>query len=186
MAHTIMDAIDAEARDGVLRGLSAVNVHSKALPCLKRAPLLCAVAVGVAFGPAANAVASSDTLTGAGSTLVAPLESRWAADFSAANPGDQVSYQGVGSGAGIQSVGRGLVDFGATDAPLAAVGGVTCSACALVPWALSATGIGYNISGVGKGLRLTGKILGEIYLGQITNWHNPQITKLNPESSFRT
>ncbi len=180
MAQTTMDAIDADARDGVFRGLSAVNVHSKALPFPGRVLLLSVVAVGVAFGLAATALASSGTLTGAGSTLVAPLESRWAAEFSAANPGDQVSYQGVGSGAGIQSVGRGLVDFGATDAPLAAVGGVTCSACALVPWALSATGIGYNIGGVGNGLRLTGKILGEIYLGEITNWDNPQITRVNP------
>ena len=202
MADAATDAIDVEARDGVFRGLRVVSVRylvhdveetigsytrnldldircKAALPCLKRVLSLLAAAVGVALGLTANAAASSGTLTGAGSTLVAPLESRWAAQFAAANPGDQVSYLGVGSGVGIQYVGRGLVDFGATDAPLAAVGGVTCSGCALVPWALSATGIGYNITGVGEGLRLTGKILGEIYLGEITNWDNPQITSLN-------
>jgi phosphate transport system substrate-binding protein len=97
----------------------------------------------------------------------------------AANPGDKVSYDALGSGAGVQYVGTRLVDFGATDAPLLAVGGVRCNGCALIPWALSATGIGYNVSGVGGGLKLTGKILVEIYLGQITNWDSPQITKLN-------
>jgi len=59
------------------------------------------------------------------------------------------------------------------------VGGVTCSGCVLVPWTLSATGIGYNISGVGEGLKLTGKILAEIYVGGITNWDNRQIATLN-------
>jgi phosphate transport system substrate-binding protein len=155
------------------------DVGRKALPSIRTA--LCALvgAIGAAFGFTATAVAASRTLSGAGSTLVAPLESEWASHFAAANPGDKVSYLGVGSGLGIQYVGRGLVDFGATDAPLAAVGGVTCSGCALVPWALSATGIGYNVSGVGEGLKLTGTILGEIYLGRITRWNNPQIAKLN-------
>jgi phosphate transport system substrate-binding protein len=137
------------------------------------------VAVGAAFGFTANALASSGTLTGAGSTLVAPLESEWASGFAAANPGDTVSYLPLGSGAGIQYFVRGLVDFGATDAPPTAMGGVACNGCVLVPWALSATGIGYNISGVGEGLKLTGKVLAEIYLGEITNWDNRQITKLN-------
>ena len=140
-------------------------------------PLLATFAA--AFGFATNAVAASGTLTGAGSTLVAPIESLWASHFDASNPGDKVNYEAVGSGAGVQYVGRGLADFGATDAPLAAVGGVNCSGCVLVPWALSATGIAYKISGVGEGLKLTGKILGEIYLGQITNWDNPQIAKIN-------
>lgn len=201
MAHIVVDAIDGEDGHGVCRGLSAAgvrcmvhdveetiashardlgsDVRSKVLLWLKRVLLLVVAAIGVAFGFTANAVASSGTLTGAGSTLVAPLEARWASRFAATNPGDQVSYLGVGSGTGIQYVGRGLVDFGATDAPLAAVGGVTCTGCVLVPWALSATGIAYNISGVGEGLKLTGTILGEIYLGQITNWDNPQIAKVN-------
>jgi phosphate transport system substrate-binding protein len=150
-----------------------------ALPYLKKVLLPVFAACGAAFGVSANALASSGTVTGAGSTLVAPLESQWASHFTAANPGDKVTYLGVGSGAGVQYVGRGLVDFGATDAPLAAVGNVTCGDCVLVPWALSATGIGYNVGSVGEGLKLTGRILAEIYLGQITNWNNPQITKLN-------
>jgi phosphate transport system substrate-binding protein len=49
----------------------------------------------------------------------------------------------------------------------------------LVPWALSATGLAYNISGVGQGLKLTGTILAKIYLGEITNWDNPVIAKVN-------
>jgi phosphate transport system substrate-binding protein len=137
------------------------------------------MAIGAAFGFATDAFAASGTLTGAGSTLVAPLESVWASHFEAANPGDRVNYEAVGSGAGVQYLSGGLADFGATDAPPAAVSDVNCNGCVLIPWALSATGIAYKISGVGKGLKLTGTILGEIYLGEITNWDNPQISKLN-------
>jgi phosphate transport system substrate-binding protein len=146
---------------------------------LKRVLLPLVATCGAAFGFTADAVASSGTVTGAGSTLVAPLENLWASHFAAAYPGDKVTYLGVGSGAGVQYVGNGLVDFGATDAPLTAVSGVACNACVLVPWALSATAIAYNVNGVGEGLKLTGRILGEIYLGQITNWDNRQIAKLN-------
>jgi phosphate transport system substrate-binding protein len=146
---------------------------------LRNALLLSLVVIGAAFGFATDAVAASGTLTGAGSTLVAPLESVWASHFEAANPGDRVNYQAVDSGVGVQYVSGGLADFGATDAPPAAVGSANCSGCVLIPWALSATGIAYKINGVGEGLKLTGKILAEIYLGEIANWDNPQITKLN-------
>jgi phosphate transport system substrate-binding protein len=130
------------------------------------------------FGTTSDAFASG-TLSGAGSTLIAPLENEWAAQFDNANPGDEVNYAGVGEDRGFQDVAKGLVDFGAVDAPLTSDGGVTCSGCVLVPWALSATGIGYNISGVGEKLKLTGKVLAMIYLGPITNWDNPAITGVN-------
>jgi phosphate transport system substrate-binding protein len=48
-----------------------------------------------------------------------------------------------------------------------------------IPWALSATGIGFNVPGVHR-LHLTGNVLAGIYLGQITNWHDRRITSLNP------
>lgn len=145
---------------------------------LMRAVLLVVIAVGAASAIAVDAAAVG-TLAGAGSTLVAPLEQQWGLRFAAANPGESVTYNGVGSGAGVQYVAKGLVDFGATDAPLDSVSGVTCTGCVLVPWALTATGIGYNIGSVREGLKLTGKILAKIYLGQIRNWDDPQITRIN-------
>ena len=41
-----------------------------------------------------------------------------------------------------------------------------------IPWAFSATSIPYNVSGVGYGLKLTGPILADIYLGNIKKWNN--------------
>ena len=68
-------------------------------------------------GLSAPAGASAYSLTGAGSTLVAPLETFWASDFQH-RYGDSVTYAAVGSGAGIAQVSARAVDFGASDAPL--------------------------------------------------------------------
>lgn len=126
--------------------------------------------------PAASAsVASAATLTGAGSTLVAPLAFEWAAAFGS-QTGNTVNYSSVGSGAGLKDISAGQVGFGASDAPLSA-NPVTCSGCSQMPWALSAVGISFHINGM-KSLRLTGPVIAQIYLGQITNWHDHRIQKL--------
>jgi phosphate transport system substrate-binding protein len=128
------------------------------------------------FG-ASTSAASAYSLTGAGSTLVAPLEAYWASDFNH-RYGDSVTYSAVGSGTGIAQITARTVDFGASDAPLTSSQAAACKECIQIPWALTATGISYNIAGI-HSLRLTGPVLAEIYLGQITNWDSPVIAKLN-------
>src|SRR3569623_510797 len=66
---------------------------------------------------AAVTVPASAGITGAGSTFVYPVLSRWAADFKK-NGGDDINYQSIGSGGGIAQIKAGTVDFGATDKPL--------------------------------------------------------------------
>ena len=147
---------------------------------------LCCLAVAGAFGcmgAMSSTALASGALTGEGSTLVAPLEAEWAQGWQSKNPGDSVTYNPVGSGTGIadisgqHGVGR-LGDFGASDAPLNPTQAANCSGCLQIPWALSATGVGYNLPGV-HGLHLTGSVIAQMYLGQITNWNSPAIKKLN-------
>jgi phosphate transport system substrate-binding protein len=121
--------------------------------------------------------AAAAALTGAGSTLVAPLEAYWAQDFEHLY-NDSVTYAAVGSGAGIAQISARTVDFGASDAPMTAAQTEGCKSCIQIPWALTATGIAYHIEGVGQ-LRLTGPVLANIYLGNITKWDDPAIAKLN-------
>ena len=125
---------------------------------------------------AASASAAA-TLQGAGSTLVAPLEAEWGPAWANATGNTAPTYAAVGSGTGLKDIGSGLVDFGASDAPISA-STTPCPGCFQIPWALTATGVGFNIPGV-HSLRLTGKVLAEIYLGQITNWNDPAIKSLN-------
>jgi phosphate transport system substrate-binding protein len=137
-----------------------------------------AVGASTGFITTAGASAAGGTLNGAGSTLVAPLEAEWASAFSS-KTGNTVNYQAVGSGTGIADISSGTVDFGASDAPLSQTQAAGCHNCIQIPWALSATGVGYNVPGAGRKLHLTGKMLAEIYLGSVTNWNDPQIAKVN-------
>lgn len=140
------------------------------------AGLTCAaLAVGAVSGLSA-AAASAASLQGAGSTLVAPIEAEWATAWDDST-GNSVSYNPVGSGTGLKDIGQGVVDFGASDAPISA-STTACPGCFQVPWALSATGVSFNIPGVHR-LHLLGSTIAKIYLGQITNWDNSAITSLN-------
>ncbi len=147
---------------------------AKRLPIVAIMTVLTCMTAILVPGPAG---ASAYSLTGAGSTLVQPLEAFWAEGFQR-KYGDTITYSGVGSGAGIAQVTARTVDFGASDAPLTPSQAGACNKCVQIPWALTATGIAYNVAGLSR-LRLTGPVLAEIYLGRITNWNDPKIAKLN-------
>ena len=137
-------------------------------------------ASAVGFGGiASNAMAAGQTLNGAGSTLVAPFEAEWAQGFDS-KTGNTVNYSAVGSGTGITDISNRIVDFGASDAPLTPSQAASCHGCTQIPWALSATGVGYHVPGVGHKLRLTGPTIANIYLNKIKYWNNPAIKRSNP------
>ncbi len=126
---------------------------------------------------AVMAATASAGITGAGSTLVAPILANWKSGFERGG-GTAVQYSAVGSGAGIAQITARTVDFGASDAPLTSEQASACNGCVQIPWALSATGVGYNL-GV-SGLKLSGSLIAEIYLGKIKKWNDPKIKKANP------
>jgi phosphate transport system substrate-binding protein len=120
---------------------------------------------------------SAGTLTGAGSSLVAPAVAQWATMYK----GDTIQYSAIGSGGGISQISARSVDFGASDAPLTKSQGAGCHGCVQIPWALTATGPVTNIPGIAdRQLKLTGPVLANIYLGNIKTWDDPAIKKLNP------
>lgn len=132
-----------------------------------------------AMAVTAMTVPAGAAVTGAGSTFVYPVLSRWAADFKK-NGGDEINYQSIGSGGGIAQIKAGTVDFGATDKPLTpeelAAGG-------LVQFPVVVGGIVpvVNIPGVRPGqLKLTGPVLAGIFAGQVKKWNDVVIAKLNP------
>jgi phosphate transport system substrate-binding protein len=140
-------------------------------------------AVLASVAPFLAGLAVAQDVTGAGASFPAPLYAKWAADYNKTT-GVRINYQSVGSGAGIRQVDAKTVDFGASDAPLkddelakknqiqfpTVIGGV-------IPVV--------NIKGVGPGqLRLNGQVLGDIYLGKVTNWSDPAVKALNPTLSL--
>lgn len=144
---------------------------------LTRPSLVVSVAIAAPALAAGAANAAAPTLTGAGSTLIAPLEAEWAAAYESM-PGHSINitYQAVGSGQGLKDIGAGQVGFGASDAPLSA-SPTPCDGCVQMPWALSATGVGFHINGL-RHLHLTGPLLADIYLGKITNWGDSRLQRV--------
>jgi phosphate transport system substrate-binding protein len=122
-------------------------------------------------------------LVGAGSTLVAPLVARWSNHYER-KTGDSITYGAIGSGGGIAQMTARTVDFGASDAPLTRRQASSCKDCVQLPWALGATLLSYNLKGAPAKLKLSGPVLADIFLGRITHWNDPAITRLNPGSKL--
>ena len=141
------------------------------------AALLAVAATGLT-----TTASAAGSLTGAGSTLVAPLMQQWANDYKS-KTGTEITYGAVGSGAGIQQITARSVDFGASDAPLKPSQASACNNCVQIPWGLTAVTVPYNLPGI-TGLKLSPAVLANIYLGKISSWDNAAIKKLNPGKSL--
>jgi phosphate transport system substrate-binding protein len=126
-----------------------------------------------------NKNTDSKVLTGAGSTLVYPLLSQWEPDY-ATKAGVTITYGAIGSGGGIDQITARAVDFGASDAPLSSDQATACKGCLQIPWALGATVVTYNVKGVPDNLHLTGPVVADMFLGNITSWNDSKIKALNP------
>ncbi len=118
-------------------------------------------------------------ITGAGSTFVYPVLSKWAAKY-ADKAGDKVNYQSIGSGGGIAQIKAGTVDFGASDKPLKP-DELSAAGLAQFPVVIGGVVPVVHLPGVEAGqMRFTGSMIADIYLGKITKWNDPAITALNP------
>ena len=116
-------------------------------------------------------------LNGAGSSFIAPLFSKWAAEYNKST-GVAVNYQSVGSGAGIDQIKKKTVDFGASDAPMKAEELAT-EGLVQFPSAIGGVVAVYNIKDLAQPLVFNGQVLGDIYLGKIKKWNDPAIAALN-------
>ena len=125
------------------------------------------------------AAASAQDVTGAGASFPAPVYAKWADAYNKST-GVRVNYQSVGSGAGVKQIQAKTVDFGASDAPLTD-DELAKSGLIQFPTVIGGVVPVVNIAGVAPGkLKLTGQVLGDIYLGKISKWNDPAITAINP------
>jgi phosphate transport system substrate-binding protein len=124
---------------------------------------------------------AATSLSAAGSTFAAPAYSVWTAAY-ASTQGTQVAYQSVGSGAGVQQISAGTIDFGDSDVPMtdAELAGAKNGPILHVPLLIGAVVPAYKVAGIGSGLKFTGDVLGQIFAGKITSWDDPALKKLNP------
>lgn len=122
-------------------------------------------------------------VTGAGSTFVYPVLSKWAATYYT-KTGKAINYQAIGSGNGISQVKAGAVTFGATDMPLRSEE-LRTAGLAQFPLVVGGVVPVLNLDGIGAGqVRMTGPLLAQIFAGKIVNWSDPAIASTNPGIPF--
>ena len=143
---------------------------------MNKIPTLALIALcAIAFH---SVTAKAGDVDGAGSSFVAPIMAKWADDY-AKTSGVNVSYEPIGSGAGIEKIKAGTVDFGATDKPLTPEELQTAGLCQF-PVVIGGVVPVVNIPGVPPGeMKLSGKVLALIFMGKVTNWNASEIARDN-------
>lgn len=121
---------------------------------------------------------SNVSLSGAGATFPAPFYNDATKQFGEAQ-GIRVSYGGTGSGAGIRNLQDMTVDFGGTDVFLSDTEITEMPAEVIhIPTCIGGIVMAYNLEGITE-LKLTPDLVTKIYLGEITNWNDPQLAEVN-------
>ena len=124
-------------------------------------------------------VAHSADITGAGATFPYPIYSKWAEAYKK-DTGIGLNYQSIGSSGGIRQINAKTVAFGATDAPVSGEN-LDKNAQVQFPAIIGGTVPVVNLEGFKPGeLRITGPVMVDMFLGNITKWNDPKFAALNP------
>jgi phosphate transport system substrate-binding protein len=93
----------------------------------------------------------------------------------------RIDYQSVGSGTGVNQFINKTVDFGASDRAMTddEISKVKDGA-QLMPMAAGAIVLAYNLPDLKAPLKLSRAAYAGIFLGKITKWNDPEISKANP------
>lgn len=144
---------------------------------------------GAAAGASSSSAGSSSggavsgTLNGAGSTFAAPIYQQWGSNLK--SQGLTVNYNPVGSGTGVTDLQTATVAFAGDDEELlpADIKGMKGPVLQF-PIGFGAITVSYNLPGVKSGLKLTGPLVADIFMGKVTSWNDPAIKSLNPGVSL--
>lgn len=126
--------------------------------------------------PLVGAALAQVLISGAGATFPYPIYARWFDEYHRLHPAERITYQPIGSGAGLRQLEAGAVDFAASDCPIRD---------AKIPILHFPTVLGavvpiYNLTGLDAELNFTPEALAGIFLGTIRRWDDPELARLNP------
>lgn len=120
-------------------------------------------------------------LKGAGATFPFPVYTKWFTNYRRENPALQITYEAIGSEAGVRKLLANSVDFGASDSPdavhILAPGDE--ERYLFFPSVVGAVVPVVNLSGLSSDIAFTPEALAGIYLGKIKKWNNPILTRAN-------
>src|SRR4029077_16665481 len=122
-------------------------------------------------------------LVGSGSSVPAALYNRWVPEKDKRKPAMRLRCLAIGTSEGIKQIAKGSGDFGAGEVQLTPTERTEMNLVEL-PTVMIAIVPMYHLPGIHQELRFSGELLAEIFLGDIKNWNDPQIAKLNPGVPF--
>ncbi|MBV8653806.1 MAG: phosphate ABC transporter substrate-binding protein PstS [Alphaproteobacteria bacterium] len=139
--------------------------------------------LALAVTPLLATAALAADLSGAGGTAIYPVLAKWAEQYKTAT-GTAINYQAIGSGGGIAQIKAKTVDFANSDKPLTSKELADAGLIQFPALIISITPV-VNLPGVKPGeLVFDGKTLADVFLGKVTQWDDPEITKLNPNTKL--
>ncbi len=124
------------------------------------------------------------TLNGSGATFPYPLLDAMIKQYQEQRTNVQINYQPIGSGGGISALESKTVDFAASDAPLGAVDMAKAPGSLHIPETIGAVTLAYSLPGIPTGLHLIGKVIADIFAGNVTTWNDTEIQDLNSNSAL--
>jgi phosphate transport system substrate-binding protein len=140
----------------------------------RHSPIFAPVGLWTLF--AVLSLGTASPLVGAGATFPYPLYRKWISSFGEKRPDATIDYRPIGSGAGIEALRRGEVDFAATDAPLSDQQiAAFPQRVRHIPTVIGGVVPIYHLDGEVRELRFTPEMLAGIYLGRITRWNDPRL-----------
>jgi phosphate transport system substrate-binding protein len=144
--------------------------------------VLVPISASAAQGPEPPKSGMQVQINGAGATFPFPLIDTWRVEYNKIYPSVNLNYQSIGSGGGVKQHTEKTVDFGASDAPLTTKERELAPGTLHIPEAIGSVVIAYNLPEVPQsGLKMTGEIVADIYLGKIKKWNDPKLKELNPD-----
>src|SRR5271165_4913549 len=121
------------------------------------------------------------TLSGAGATFPYPVYQKWFTNYQREDPATLITYDAIGSEAGVRKLLAGGADFGASDSPEAIH--------ELAPgqesnYLFFASVVGavvpiVNVPGISRDISFSPEALAGIFLGKITKWNDPILKRAN-------
>ncbi|HWY57072.1 MAG TPA: phosphate ABC transporter substrate-binding protein PstS [Terriglobales bacterium] len=160
--------------------LSVPSISRRRSSCWLHSQILLLSLLGLGLASAPAVAQNAVVLVGSGSSVPAPLYTRWTQEYGKHNSHIQMRYLPVGTSEGIKQISHGVGDFGAGEAQLSEKERKDEGLIELPVVLIGIVPI-YNLPDVHSELRLSGEVLAEIFLGDIKTWNAAPIAKLNPE-----
>ena len=125
------------------------------------------------------------TIKGIASSTSSAVLKKWTTAYQGEYPGVKTIFDTSGPSNVAYQISKKNIYFGVTDVPLSSSQSKISPTPLVIPNSIETVAIAYNLPEFKQsGLKLTGPVLADIYLGKIIYWNDKKIQDLNPGIKF--